>query len=171
MASGFKSNVRIGALFFRAGPLLRIRAFVALPKLACLVLAVSIVAAAASGPFAVQAADPSQLDVTGVWRVDIEHQRRRCQWQGQVRLNQNGARLTGSGEAAAPSARRFCPRLKGDVEGSVNGRQVNFGFATGRLGTGEFEGAVADGGRMLSGTWSARSAAGTWQAELLDSTN
>ena len=139
-----------------------------MPKLAWLTLTLPFVAAAVTGPFAVHAAEPSPLDVTGTWRVDIEHQRRRCLWQGQVRLDQNGTQLTGTGEAAAPRAQRFCPLLKGDVEGSVNGRQVQFGFATGRLGTGEFDGALAKNGRMLKGTWSAGSAAGTWRAELLD---
>ncbi len=117
---------------------------------------------------AVLAAEHTELNVTGDWRVDIEHNRRRCRWQGQIRLDQNGTRLTGMGEAAAPPAQRLCPRLKGDVEGSVNGQRIKFGFATGRLGTGEFDGAVAPSGRMLSGTWSARSAAGTWRAERLD---
>ncbi len=131
-------------------------------------LAASIILAAATGPFAVQAAEQFQLDVTGVWRVDIEHQRRRCLWQGQVRLDQNGTQLTGAGDAAATRAQRFCPRLKGDVAGSVNGERIKFGFATGRLGTGEFDGLVAAGGRMLSGTWAAGRAAGTWRAERLD---
>ncbi len=117
---------------------------------------------------AVLAAEHTELNVSGDWRVDIEHNRQRCRWQGQIRLDQSGTRLTGMGEAAAPPAQRLCPRLKGDVEGSVNGRRIKFGFATGRLGTGEFDGAVAPGGRMLSGTWSARSAAGTWRAERLD---
>jgi hypothetical protein len=123
---------------------------------------------ATADPPSAWAAEPSQLNVTGVWRVDIEHKRRHCRWQGQIRLDQNGTQLTGTGEAAAPPAQRFCPRLKGDVEGSVNGQQVKFGFATGRLGTGQFDGAVEAGGRMLNGTWSAGAASGTWRAERLD---
>ena len=123
---------------------------------------------AATADLGAALAASSQLNVTGVWRVDIKQNRRRCQWHGQVHLDQTGTQLTGSGEAAASQAKRFCPRLKGDVEGSVNGAQVKFGFATGRLGTGEFDGAVVDGGRLIRGTWSAGSAAGVWQAERLD---
>jgi hypothetical protein len=115
----------------------------------------------------VLAAKHSAVDVTGNWQVDIE-QKRRCRWQGQIRLDQDGTMLTGSGEAAPPPAQRFCPRLKGEVEGSVNGAQVNFGFATGRLGTGEFDGTLAPGGEVLSGTWSAGRAVGTWRAVRLD---
>jgi hypothetical protein len=113
-------------------------------------------------------AEPPWFDVTGLWRIDIEHNRRRCRWQGQVRLEQNGTQLTGSGEASAPRAQRFCPLLKGKVKGSVGGQVIKFGFATGRLGTGDFEGLLVPGGRRLSGTWSAGSAAGTWKAERLD---
>lgn len=119
-------------------------------------------------PSAVLAAEPVKPNVTGDWHVDIEQKRRLCRWQGQMRLDQNGTRLTGMGEAAAPPDRRFCPQLKGDVEGSVNGQRIKFGFATGRLGTGEFDGALAPGGRMLNGTWAAGSAAGTWRAERLN---
>lgn len=114
------------------------------------------------------AAEPPWFDVTGVWRVDIKAERRRCQWQGQVRLDLNGTALTGAGEAAAPPTQRFCPRLKGEVAGSVGGQIIKFGFATGRLGTGEFDGLLAPGGRKMAGTWSAGSAAGTWTAERLD---
>lgn len=137
-------------------------------KSALLKLGLLIGVFAAADLPAVWAAEPSQLNVTGIWRVDIEHKRRRCRWQGQIRLDQKGAQLTGAGEAAASTAQRFCPQLKGEVEGNVNGEQVKFGFATGRLGTGQFEGAVEPGGRMLNGTWSAGSASGTWRAELLD---
>lgn len=137
-------------------------------KSALLIYGLIVGASANAEPGTALAADPAQLNVTGVWRLDIKQNRRRCQWQGKVRLDQNGTQLTGSGEAAASQAKRFCPRLKGDVEGTVNGAQVKFGFATGRLGTGEFDGAVTTGGRMLRGTWTARSAAGTWQAERLD---
>lgn len=137
-------------------------------KSALLTFGLVVAASAIANSRIALAADSSQFNVTGVWRVDIKQNRRRCQWQGQVHLDQTGTKLTGSGEAAASQAKRFCPRLKGDVEGSVNGAQVKFGFATGRLGIGEFDGALVDGGRMLSGTWSAGSAAGTWQAERLD---
>jgi hypothetical protein len=113
------------------------------------------------------AANHSALDITGDWRLDIE-QKRRCRWQGRVRLDQNGVQLTGGGEAVATKSQRFCPNLKGEVEGSVNGAQVNFGFATGRLGTGEFEGTLGPGGRILSGTWSAGRAVGTWRAERVN---
>lgn len=115
----------------------------------------------------VLAARHSALDVTGNWQVDIE-QKRRCRWQGHVRLDQDGTTLTGSGEATPPPAQRLCPRLKGVVEGSVNGAQVKFGFATGRLGTGEFDGILAPDGHMLSGTWSAGRAVGTWRAERVN---
>ncbi len=137
-------------------------------KSTLLVFGLSIGVSAIVNPFVVLAAGPDELNVTGIWRVDIEHKRRRCRWQGQVRLDQKGTRLTGSGEAVAPPGQRLCPRLKGAIEGSVSGRQVKFGFATGRLGTGQFDGALAPGGRLLSGTWSAGSAAGTWRAERLD---
>lgn len=120
-----------------------------------------------TGPSAISA-EPPRFDVTGVWHIDIENKRRRCHWQGQVRLDLNGTLLTGSGEAAAPPAQRYCPLLKGRVEGSVGGQVIKFGFATGRLGTGDFDGLLAPGGRMLTGTWSAGSAAGTWKAERLD---
>lgn len=113
-------------------------------------------------------AEPPWYDVTGLWRIDIEHKRRRCRWQGQVRLDQNGTKLAGSGDAAASPAQRFCPPLKGNIEGSVGGQVIKFGFATGRLGTGDFDGLLVPGGRMLTGTWSAGSAAGTWRAERLD---
>ena len=115
----------------------------------------------------VLAAKHSALDVTGNWQVDIE-QKRRCRWQGSIRLDQNGAELTGGGEAVATKGQRFCPNLKGEVEGSVNGAQVKFGFATGRLGTGEFGGTLAPDGRMLSGTWSAGRAVGIWRAERVN---
>lgn len=115
----------------------------------------------------VPAAQHGATNVTGDWTVDIEHPRR-CRWQGRVRLDQNGTELTGNGEAAAPPAQRFCPFLKGEVKGSVDGPRVEFGFATGRLGTGEFAGTLSPGGRRLEGTWTARSAAGNWRAERID---
>lgn len=115
----------------------------------------------------VRAAKHSAPDVTGNWQLDIE-QKRRCRWQGRVRLDQNGAQLTGGGEAVAAKGQRFCPNLKGEVEGSVNGAQVKFGFATGRLGTGEFDGTLAPSGEVLSGTWSAGRAVGTWRAERVN---
>lgn len=118
-------------------------------------------------PSAVLTAEHDKIDVTGDWHVDIERGRR-CRWQGQVRLDQNGDQLSGNGHAAAPPAQRFCPRLEGVVEGSVNGPVVKFGFATGRLGTGEFDGSLTPDGRMLNGTWSAGAAAGTWRAERVD---
>jgi hypothetical protein len=137
-------------------------------KPALLVFVLLIGVSAIGGLSAALAAEHTERNVTGDWAVDIEHKRRRCRWQGQIRLDQDGAQLTGTGEAAAPPAQRLCPRLKGDVEGSVNGQKVKFGFATGRLGTGAFDGALAPGGRILNGTWSAGSAAGTWRAERLD---
>ena len=137
-------------------------------KFSSLMLSLLIGVFAFAEPFAALAEQPTKLDVTGDWRVDIENKRRRCRWQGQVHLDQIGTQLTGRGEATAPPAQRFCPRLKGKVEGSVNGQQVKFGFATGRLGTGEFDGQLAPDGRMLNGTWAAGSAAGTWRAERLN---
>lgn len=168
MVSGFESNHTMGRRLYRSGPLHLLRSTGVQPNLVWPALAVLIVAAMGTGPVAAWAADPVQLDVTGVWRVDIEHQRQRCLWQGQVRLDQDGTQLTGEGEAAATQAQRFCPRLKGDVAGSVNGERIKFGFATGPLGTGEFDGLAAASGRLLSGTWAAGRAAGTWRAERLD---
>lgn len=138
---------------------------VLIPALLILGLAIglSVIASTPAVP-----AEPLWYDVTGLWRIDIEHKRRRCRWQGQVHLEQNGTRLTGSGEAAASPAQRFCPLLKGKVEGSVGGQVIKFGFATGRLGTGDFDGLLVPGGRRLTGTWSAGSAAGTWNAERLN---
>lgn len=115
---------------------------------------------------AVRADQHVKLDVTGNWCVEIEHDRRRCHWLGQVRLDQATGALTGEGEAT-PS-HRLCPLLKGAVKGSVTGSEVRFGFATGRLGTGEFAGDAAPDGRTLTGTWAARSAAGTWRAERIE---
>jgi len=132
------------------------------------VLFVGLCSLALVGPSVAPAAQHGGIDITGDWDVDIEHKRRRCRWQGQVRLDQTGTKLTGSGEAAAPPAQRFCPFLKGAVEGSVDGPRVKFGFATGGLGTGEFEGALLSGGRRLEGTWTARTAAGTWRAERVE---
>ncbi len=125
------------------------------------VLAISVASSA-------RATEHGVVDVTGDWRVDIEQDGRRCRWQGQVHLDQEGVQLTGSGEASAPPAQRFCPNLRGEVEGSVNGPRVKFGFATGRLGTGEFDGALAPGGRALRGTWSAGRASGVWRAERMN---
>ena len=161
----------MGAEIAQTGQQLRFRCIIGVLKSALSTFAVLIGIAAVTDPHAELAAEISTRDVTGLWRIDIKQDRRRCQWQGQVRLNQNGSLLTGEGEAAATRGKRFCPRLKGNVEGSVNGAQVKFGFATGRLGTGEFDGNVVASGRMLRGTWSAGSAAGTWQAELLDQAN
>ena len=135
-------------------------------KSAYIFVGLGIVATSISNP--VKAADTDVIDVTGNWHVSIEQNRRGCRWQGQVRLDQDGAQLTGSGEAAAPPALRLCPRLKGEIEGSVNGARVKFGFATGRLGTGEFDGALAPEGQVLSGTWSAGRASGVWRAERLN---
>jgi len=115
-----------------------------------------------------RSAEPPWYDVTGAWRIDIQSKRRQCQWQGQVRLELKGTLLSGAGEAAPPAAQRFCPRLKGRVEGSVGGQIIQFGFATGRLGTGEFDGLLQPGGRLMKGTWLAGSAAGTWTAERLE---
>lgn len=118
----------------------------------------------ASTPQLVARADRhAVVDITGAWRVEIDWAQR-CNWVGRVRLEQTGRRLFGDGEAAARSAQRFCPRLRGDVEGDVTGGQVNFGFATGRLGTGTFAGELAPDGRMLTGTWTAGRAAGAWRA-------
>ena len=134
-------------------------------KYSALVLSLAVFAIAAAPG---RSAEPPWFDVSGVWRIDIEHQRRQCHWQGQVRLKLDGTRLTGDGEAAPQQGQRFCPLLKGSVEGSVGGQVIRFGFATGRLGTGEFDGLLEPGGHELHGTWSARSAAGTWRAERIE---
>jgi len=123
-------------------------------------LAAFIVAAAPA-----RSAEPPWYDVSGTWRIDIEHKRGQCHWQGQVRLKLDGTHLTGEGEATPQAGQRFCPVLRGAVEGSVGGQVITFGFATGRLGTGEFDGLLEPGGRKLQGTWSTRAAAGTWRAE------
>lgn len=111
-------------------------------------------------------ADPAP-PLTGRWAVRIVQPATGCDWVGEVRLNEKAAVLTGEGSAAATKASRDprrCPQLKGEVNGSVRGQIVRFGFATGRLGKAEFEGRVVKQGREMQGSWSTRSAAGQWAA-------
>lgn len=107
------------------------------------------------------------LPLTGRWAVRIVQPATGCDWVGEVRLNERSAVLTGEGAASATKASRDprrCPPLKGEVNGSVRGEIVRFGFATGRLGKAEFEGRLVKQGREMQGSWTARSAAGQWAA-------
>ena len=110
------------------------------------------------------AAEPPPKAVAGLWAVAIEQPRTRCRWEGHVRLAQKGRRLSGSGKAKAVGRNRRCPPLKGNIDGRVDGDSVRFGFAMGRLGVAEFEGALGDRGRTLAGRWRGRAASGLWWA-------
>ena len=112
-----------------------------------------------------RAAEAPGISVAGLWAVVIEQPRRRCRWEGSVRLEQRGDRIAGSGEAKPVGHNRRCPLLKGKIDGKVDGNSVRFGFATGRLGVADFEGTLGEGGRTMSGRWRGRSAAGQWRAE------
>lgn len=123
--------------------------------------------ALAALPTAQAAGSPPTPPLTGLWAVRIVQPSTGCDWVGEVRLNEKAAVLTGEGSAAATKASRDprrCPPLKGQVNGSVRGEIVRFGFATGRLGKAEFEGRVVKQGREMQGSWSTRSAAGQWAA-------
>jgi hypothetical protein len=111
-------------------------------------------------PLSEARADPTD----GAWAVAIEQAGGRCRWEGSVRLAQQGKRIEGSGEAR-PVAGKRCPILRGAIEGTVNGRQVRFGFATGGLGTARFDGTLGADARTMTGRWRAGRAAGTWWAD------
>lgn len=103
--------------------------------------------------------------LTGRWAVRIVQPATGCDWVGEVRLDEKATVLTGEGSASATKDSRDprrCPPLKGEVNGSVRGEIVRFGFATGRLGKAEFEGRIVKQGREMQGTWATRSAAGQW---------
>lgn len=126
--------------------------------------------AALAGPAIVQAAGATterDASLTGRWGVRIVQPATGCDWVGEVRLDQRSAVLTGEGSASATNHSRDprrCPPLKGEVNGSVRGEIVRFGFATGRLGKAEFEGRLLKQGSEMQGSWTARSAAGQWAA-------
>ena len=127
-------------------------------------------AALVAWPLAATAAGPDTRPapaLTGRWAVRIVQPATGCDWLGEVRLDERAGVLTGEGSATATKASRdprHCPPLKGEVNGSVRGEIVRFGFATGRLGKAEFEGRIAKQGREMQGSWSTRSAAGQWAA-------
>ena len=110
-------------------------------------------------------AEPPPKSVAGLWAIALEQPRTRCRWEGHVRLAQKGRRLSGSGKAKAVGRNRRCPPLKGNIDGEVDGNSVRFGFAMGRLGVAEFEGALGDGGRIVAGRWWGPTASGLWWAE------
>ena len=102
--------------------------------------------------------------MTGDWGVLIVQRASACEWNGVIRLVERDGQLSGRGSATASSAAPRCPRLEGQVNGVVRGDVVRFGFGSGALGRAEFEGRIASGGAEMTGTWSARSAAGEWAA-------
>jgi hypothetical protein len=135
----------------------RLRSCIGLQGLAFVVLAAAWQAGAA-------AADEP---LSGRWAVRIVQSSTGCDWTGEVRLDEKDGTLTGDGSAAASKDSRDprrCPPLKGEVNGTVRGDVVRFGFATGRLGKAEFEGKVVAKSKQMQGLWSARSAAGQWAA-------
>jgi hypothetical protein len=122
-----------------------------------------VVLAAACQAGAAAAGEP----LTGRWAVRIVQSSTGCDWTGEVRLNEKDGTLTGDGSATASKDSRDprrCPPLKGEVNGTVRGDVVRFGFATGRLGKAEFEGKLVAKSKQMHGLWSARSAAGQWAA-------
>ena len=102
--------------------------------------------------------------LTGDWGVLIVQRASACEWNGVIRLVERDGQLSGRGSATASSAALRCPRLEGQVNGVVQGDVVRFGFGAGALGRAEFEGRIAPGGAEMTGTWTARSAAGEWAA-------
>lgn len=64
----------------------------------------------------------------------------------------------------ASSSQPRCPRLERKVNGTVQGKVVRFGFGTGPLGKAEFGGYVSESTNEMTGTCTARSAAGEWAA-------
>lgn len=102
--------------------------------------------------------------VAGAWALTIEGRDGRCVWRGRIGLRQHAGRISGAGWARPKNRGRRCPDLKGKVEGEVEGRVVRFGFATGRLGTAQFEGRLAAGRRVMRGHWDAGRASGVWSA-------
>jgi len=122
-----------------------------------------VVLAAAWQPGAAAAGEP----LTGLWAVRIVQSATGCDWTGEVRLKEKDGALSGDGSATASKDSRDprrCPPLKGEVNGTVRGDVVRFGFATGRLGKAEFEGKVVAKSKQMHGLWSTRSAAGQWAA-------
>ncbi len=111
------------------------------------------------------AAEPPPKPVAGLWAVAIDQPRTGCRWHGHVRLAQRGRRITGSGKAQPAGRNRRCRPLKGAIDGNVDGNHVRFGFATGELGTADFQGMLDIGGLAMEGRWRARSASGRWWAE------
>lgn len=132
-------------------------------------LAIALAAPAPLGPAPpAAAADAPTRAIEGTWRVVIDQSRGRCGWRGTISLTRTGRRIAGEGQASPSKRQRRCPTLKGAVEGRIEGRQVRFGFATGRLGTAEFEGTLGDKPGIMSGRWSARRASGRWQATRVE---
>jgi opacity protein-like surface antigen len=90
-----------------------------------------------------------------------------CQWIGPMNLVQTGTSFTGS--MALNLVKGECPAtltgiVLGSVSGSGSGFSVNFGLASGELGSVEFGGTLSDDGQSGTGTW-ANEASGTWSAE------
>ena len=102
--------------------------------------------------------------LTGEWGVLILQPRTGCEWNGAIRLAERAGQLSGRGSATASSSSPRCPRLQGNVSGTVQGAVVRFGFGTGPLGQAEFEGHVSDSANEMTGTWTTRSASGEWAA-------
>jgi hypothetical protein len=102
--------------------------------------------------------------LSGEWGILIVQPASGCEWNGVVRLVQRGEQLSGRGSAAGPSGSPRCPRLEGEVNGTVQGGLVRFGFGTGPLGRAEFEGRTSAGAGEMAGTWATRSASGDWAA-------
>lgn len=103
--------------------------------------------------------------VQGSWSVVIDRARRGCVWRGRIRLVQRGTRIVGSGWAHAKGRSPGCPELRGKVEGTVSGRLVRFGFATGRLGAARFEGFVDSDRGTMKGDWAAGRRSGNWSGK------
>ncbi|MFN8626625.1 MAG: hypothetical protein U0587_11695 [Candidatus Binatia bacterium] len=97
-----------------------------------------------------------------------------CTWAGLLSLAQSGTTLTGSGTIQIqPGSDVGCAStLSGSVNGTVTGSTINFGLATGSLGTAQFTGTISPDGLTLSGTWQVGSSgSGTWTALRVPSTN
>jgi hypothetical protein len=128
-------------------------------------LASAIAACLATAPATPHAHAAAPID--GTWGVRIVQPDTGCEWVGQIRLDEQAGRIAGRGRAAPTSAARQparCPMLEGEVQGERRGDVVRFGFATGRLGKADFAGRLDPDGKVMRGSWSARSASGQWAA-------
>lgn len=151
------------------GPHNRTNAFdprlLAMPSVRPDQIAAALIFALLSAPLPAPAADATKGRLlTGEWGVLILQPRTGCEWNGVIRLAERAGQLSGRGSATASTSSPRCPRLRGNVNGTVQGAVVRFGFGTGPLGQAEFEGHVSDSANEMTGTWTTRSASGEWAA-------